>query len=132
MKARHPECDECGRVFQDFNSYKIHQQNYHRPRDVPCPVCGEERFKSGAGAAQHFESGGCSGCHGQEQARRMAYNFVKSQAATQQFMVPQLTYCGDSDGGIPDTPYQCTNCYRQFREVSAMMQHMVFITRILH
>ena len=57
----------------------------------------------------------------------MAYSFVKSQAATQQFMVPQLTYCGDSDddGGVPDTPYQCTNCYRQFREVSAMMQHMV-------
>ena len=72
------ECHECGRVFANSNELNMHMQ-VHRPRNVACPVCGETRFRSGANAVQHVESGYCTGCRGQDRARENIYKYAQSQ-----------------------------------------------------
>ena len=64
---------------------------------MSCPVCGETRFRTSDGAVQvrtlifsswnastiliskHVESGACSGCRGQERARKNVYQFLNQQ-----------------------------------------------------
>jgi hypothetical protein len=77
----------------------------HCPRNVPYPVCGEVRFRSGANAVQHVESGYCSGCRGHDNARQQIYNFASLKPTMKPNMnsVPQLTY-GGSYGAIPHCP----------------------------
>jgi hypothetical protein len=96
----------------------------HRPRNVPCPICGEGRFRSGANAVQHVESGFCSGCRGADNARQQIYDFASRQRAMQPFLsdVPRLTY-GGYDNDVPDLPYSCPQCDRSFRQLSQLLQH---------
>ncbi|KAL3791868.1 hypothetical protein HJC23_010728 [Cyclotella cryptica] len=117
------QCGECGRIFNNQNELNMHMQT-HRPRNVACPVCGERRFRSGANAVQHVESGYCSGCLGQDNARRQIYDFARRQRGMQSFMdeTPLLTYDGNT-GGVPDFPYRCRECSRSFRQLSQLMQH---------
>ena len=63
----------------------MHMQ-VHRPRSVACPICGDRRFRTGANAVQHVESGSCSGCQGRDNARRQIYNFARQQQSMQGFM----------------------------------------------
>lgn len=53
----------------------------HRPRNDACPICGDRRFRSGANAVQHVESGYCSGCYSTDgdNDRQQIYNFARSQ-----------------------------------------------------
>ena len=91
-------------------------------RNVACPVCGEVRFESAAGAVQHVESGTRPGCRGRENARRRIYDFVRRSAATQQFLNPALM---DRPSGVVvcEKPYKCTRCPKEFRRRSDLMQH---------
>ena len=100
----------------------MHMQ-VHRPRNVACPVCGDQKFRSGANAVQHVESGYCRGCRGQEQARDQIYRFASSKKTMQPYLngTPLLT--NGSDGGTPDFPYSCQQCSKQFRQLSQLMQH---------
>eukprot|EP00541_Cyclophora_tenuis_P001975 CAMPEP_0116557800 /NCGR_PEP_ID=MMETSP0397-20121206/9448_1 /TAXON_ID=216820 /ORGANISM="Cyclophora tenuis, Strain ECT3854" /LENGTH=114 /DNA_ID=CAMNT_0004083311 /DNA_START=124 /DNA_END=468 /DNA_ORIENTATION=+ len=101
----------------------MHMQT-HRPRNVACPVCGDQRFKSGANAVQHVESGFCRGCRGQENARNQIYEFAKRQGVMHHYMdIPQLTYGDYDDGGVPDFPYHCPQCSVSFRQLSQLLQH---------
>lgn len=101
----------------------MHMQ-VHRPRNVACPVCHQQRFKSGANAVQHLESGYCSGCRGKDKARRQIYDFVKGQKAARHYVngAPMLTN-GDSYSSVPDYPYQCPQCSKAFRQLSQLLQH---------
>ena len=101
----------------------MHMQ-VHRPRSVACPICGDRRFRTGANAVQHVESGSCSGCQGRDNARRQIYNFARQQQSMQGFMngTPLLTN-GGNNYGVPDYPYQCPECYKSFRQLSQLMQH---------
>lgn len=102
----------------------MHMQ-VHRPRNVSCPICGETRFKSGANAVQHVESGYCRGCQGRERARQAIYDFSSRQSAMQQYLTdrPLLTYGGSNQSTVPELPYQCPECSRQFRQLSQLLQH---------
>lgn len=102
----------------------MHMQT-HRPRSVACPLCGEERFRSGANAVQHVESGHCSGCRGRENARQQIYRFTSGQRAMQRYMndVPQITYGDYDDEDVPEYPYRCPDCDKSFRQMSQLLQH---------
>ncbi|KAL7509230.1 hypothetical protein ACHAXN_007148 [Cyclotella atomus] len=117
------QCGECYREFNNQNELNMHMQ-VHRPRDVACPICGERRFKTGANAVQHVESGYCSGCSGADNARRQIYEFAQRQGGMQRYLTgtPQLTHVGSSNG-VPDMPYQCRECNKSFRNLSQLMQH---------
>lgn len=116
-------CGVCNKSFQSQNNLDMHMQ-VHRPTNIACPVCGDRRFKSGANAVQHVESGYCSGCRGRENARRQIYDFTSSKAPMRKYMtdVPLLTN-GSRSSIVPDYPYQCRECSRSFRQLSQLMQH---------
>jgi len=59
------------------NQLKMHMQT-HRERTVVCPVCRSEskKFKTGADAVLHLESGSCAGCKGKDNAKNAIYGFV--------------------------------------------------------
>lgn len=101
----------------------MHMQ-VHRPRNVACPICGEQRFRSGANAVQHVESGYCTGCRGQDNARQQIYEYARRQSSMQPFLngTPMLTY-GDNYSSVPDLPYQCQQCAKSFRQLSQLLQH---------
>lgn len=120
------QCHQCSRSFNTQNELNMHMQ-VHRPRSVSCPICGDTRFKSGANAVQHVESGYCSGCRGQNNARQQIYEFASRQNGMSRFMTerPQLTY-GDwhnNYGNVPEFPYKCPDCSKSFRQLSQLLQH---------
>lgn len=117
------QCSQCYREFNSENELNMHMQ-VHRPRNVACPVCGEQRFRSGANAVQHVESGYCRGCRGKDNARQQIYQFAQSRRGMQPFMTetPLLTN-GSSNSGVPDFPYHCPQCAKSFRQLSQLLQH---------
>lgn len=117
-------CHECGQSYANQNELNMHSQ-VHRPRSVACPVCGEVRFRSGANAVQHVESGYCTGCLGADNARDQIYRFASGQRSMNRYMTeaPRLTYGDGSYGGVPDTPYHCPDCSKSFRQLSQLLQH---------
>lgn len=117
------QCGQCYKNFNSQNQLNMHMQ-VHRPRNVACPICGEQRFRTGANAVQHVEGGHCSGCRGQDNARRQIYEFARRQPSMQGFLngTPLLTNGGYNDG-VPDFPYQCPQCAKSFRNASQLMQH---------
>ena len=120
----------------------------HNPRNVPCPVCGEQRFRSATNAVQHVESGACSGCRGRDNARQRIYEFIGNvQVGNKMFNIltcslmfiylqgsqgmlanpPALEYnCGTRTGAVPDIPYKCQACGKKYKQVSSLMQHQVW------
>lgn len=117
-------CSQCSRNFNNQNQLNMHMQ-VHRPRNVACPVCGDTRFRSPANAVQHVESGYCTGCKGQDNARQQIYQFAQRKGGMQQYMdlTPLLTY-GGGNNAIPDLPYKCPHCVnKSFRHLSQLMQH---------
>jgi Zinc finger, C2H2 type len=118
-------CQVCDRCFDDPNSLKMHMQT-HRPKSIACPLCGEQRFRSGANAVQHVEIGYCTGCLGSDNAREQIYQFASSQRAMRPHIanVQRVSYGGsDSESVVPDIPYSCPNCNRCFRQLSQLLQH---------
>lgn len=117
-------CRVCRRQFDHPNELEMHMQT-HRPRSIACPLCGEERFRSGANAVQHVESGYCSGCRGSANARRQIYRFASSQNGMQPYVnnAPRLTYGDYDDDDVPEHPYSCPDCLRDFKHLSQLLQH---------
>ena len=117
-------CPECGQSFNNHNELKMHSQ-VHRPRNVACPVCGEQRFRSGANAVQHVESGSCSSCRGKDNARKQIYRFASNQRKMQRFLTntPLLTNGSNDDYHVPEYPYRCPECSKPFRQLSQLLQH---------
>jgi Zn-finger nucleic acid-binding protein len=117
-------CQVCDRQFEHPNHLKMHMQT-HRPRNVACPLCGEERFRSGANAVQHVESGYCTGCRGKSNARQQIHKFVMSQRAMQPYVnsVPRLTNGGHDDDDVPEYPYRCHDCGLNYKNLSQLLQH---------
>lgn len=118
------QCRSCSRQFRNQNELNMHMQ-VHRPRNVACPVCGDTRFKSGANAVQHVESGYCSGRPGRQNAREQIYKFSSTKGGMRRYMndVPQLTNGSHFDEGVPDFPYRCPGCSKAFRHLSQLLQH---------
>ena len=119
MQTHISRCDYCGREFQSENSLAQHMKT-HRPKNVSCPICGEQRIGSAANAVAHVESGYCSGCRGQDEARRQIYQYVSGHAPN--LCVPMLENGGHSDQ-VPNSPYKCTYCGKQFGQLSSQMNH---------
>jgi DNA-directed RNA polymerase subunit RPC12/RpoP len=117
------ECSDCSRTFDNQNNLDMHKQ-VHRPRNVSCPICGEQRFKSGANAVQHVESGYCNGCKGVDNARNQIYQFASSKRQMQQYLNgrPMLTN-GGSTNHVPNYPYHCQECSKAFHHLSQLLQH---------
>ena len=119
------QCEECYRAFNTQNELNMHRQ-VHRPKNVACPVCGDRRFRSGANAVQHVESGYCTGCRGADNARDQIYRFANSQSGMTPYLTgnaPRLTNGGYHDGTTPDYPYHCGPCNKFFRQMSQLLQH---------
>mmetsp|Transcript_24658 Transcript_24658/g.53411 ORF Transcript_24658/g.53411 Transcript_24658/m.53411 type:complete len:196 (-) Transcript_24658:146-733(-) len=119
------QCHECFRNFNSQNELNMHMQ-VHRPRNVSCPICGETRFRSGANAVQHVESGYCSGCRGASNARDQIYRFASSQMSMNHYLTdpPMLTNgTGYGGGQTPAYPYCCPECSKSFRQLSQLLQH---------
>lgn len=117
------QCSECNRDFDSQNELNMHMQ-VHRPRNVSCPVCGDTRFRSGANAVQHVESGYCRGCRGSSNARQQIYNYASGQRVMAQYMSgAALLTNGDSTDDVPDFPYQCQQCSKAYRHLSQLLQH---------
>jgi len=118
------QCGECNRVFATQNELNMHMQ-VHRPRSVACPICKERRFRSGANAVQHVESGFCTGCRGTQNARDSIYKFAQQQQTMQPYLTstPMLTNGSHWQEGTPDFPYRCHQCQKSFRQASQLLQH---------
>jgi hypothetical protein len=117
-------CSVCSQTFNNPNNLEMHMQ-FHRPRNVGCPICGEQRFKSAANGVQYVESGYCTGCVGVDNdARDQIYQFASSEPQIQHYShdVPMLTH-GGSTNYIPDFPYHCSDCSTAFRHLSHLLQH---------
>jgi Zinc finger, C2H2 type len=98
----------------------------HRPRTVPCPACGDARFRSGANVVQHMESGYCRSCQGKDFARQQIYDFATKQGAMRPYLTtsyPLLTNGGGHNNVVPDLPYHCPDCSKSFRQLSQLLQH---------
>ncbi|KAI2499137.1 zinc finger protein [Fragilaria crotonensis] len=116
-------CATCGREFGSQNEVNMHMQ-VHRPKEVACPICGDRRFGSGANAVQHVESGSCTGCRGQANARDQIYKYASAKGQMQQFIsTPMLEYQGYTNTGTPEFPYHCQPCNKKFRQMSQLLQH---------
>ena len=99
---------------------------------------------------QHVEAGACPNCPGREAARNGVYNFVarnqvrslttgqgpiwsvfiptKDYQETRHMLSsqPQLEYTGSGASyDIPERPYKCNLCERNFKDLGGMMQHQV-------
>jgi len=128
VEANHQpiRCPECRKIFRTENEVLMHSQ-MHRPRTIACPICGgSKRFKSGANAVQHVESGFCSSCEGSDNARAKIYEYVSKQAPMKQFLsnAPMIGYdYGSNTIDVPDYPYKCPSCNKVFRQLSQLMQH---------
>ena len=120
------QCHQCARSFNSSNELNMHMQ-VHRQKNVSCPVCGDTRFGSSANAVQHVESGYCTGCTGQDNARQQIYEFSSGKGAMRNYMTEtaRLTYGdhGASYDAVPDYPYCCRPCNKQFRNMSQLLQH---------
>ena len=124
------QCKECGRTFQNQNNLNMHMQT-HRPKNKSCPICGVQKFRSGANIVQHVESGYCQCCPGGKQrARKEIYKFVYQKRPMRPYLtndVPLLTYGygsdDDDDVNVPDYPYYCPECNKYFRQLSQLLQH---------
>ena len=118
------QCHQCSRTFGDSNQLKMHMQ-VHRAKTVSCPVCRETRFGSSANAVQHVESGHCSGCRGQDNARQQIYEFSSGKGAMRKYMTetPLLTYGDHRHAAVPEYPYCCRPCNKKFRNMSQLLQH---------
>ena len=100
--------------------------------------------RSQANAVQHVEAGACPNCPGKEAARKGVYNFIAKNQVV--FLVchwlhlammlqetrhmlssqPQLEYMGSAARyNIPDRPYKCDQCDKDFKDLGGMMQHQV-------
>ena len=119
-------CEICDRAFNTENGLNMHKQ-VHRPKLFSCPVCRDQRFRSGANAVQHVESGSCSACHGRDNARQQIYDFASQQKGMRRFMteVPLLTFGGNETNRVaPNFPYMCRDCDKAFRQLSQLLQHL--------
>jgi hypothetical protein len=121
-----PRCTICtrefiGKNFRDsLNQLKMHRQS-HLPRAVTCPVCRSDRkFRSGADAILHLESGYCEGCRGQANAKQQIYEYVSRHAPQFVSSHPLLEWDG-SFGRDPE--YSCKICGKVFTALSSLMQH---------
>ena len=103
-----------------------------RERSVPCPGCGKMHYTMGD-TAQHFESGRCSACPGQDNARRAAYAYARGTNLNNAFFTnatPMLTFNGagaqdySNDYQHDGTNYRCPACQRSFRMLSALLNHL--------
>jgi hypothetical protein len=107
------ECQECYRNFNTPNELKMHLQT-HRPQNVACPLCGEDRFRSTANVVQHVESGSCSGCPGKSNAKVMVRNITD---------IPSHAVDGDYEcNDVADFP--CPDCNKCFPHCSQLCQHI--------
>ena len=121
-------CDECGKPFRDANALLQHKRT-HQPKSFACPGCSK-MYRGLTDTALHFESGSCSACHGQDNARRAAYQLVTQQKGGASFLVNPLMIAdgGGAAGGYTDAGpnYCCPSCHKTFRQLSALMQHQQF------
>jgi Zn-finger nucleic acid-binding protein len=111
-----------------------HQQ-VHKPKNHSCPLCGVQRFRSQANAVQHVEAGACPNCPGREAARNGVYNFVARNQETRHMLSsqPQLEYTGSGASyDIPERPYKCNLCERNFKDLGGMMQHQEYAHRMVN
>ena len=92
----------------------------HKPRNVSCPVCGEQRFRNPRDAVAHVESGYCTSCTGQDNALKHIYQFTQQRAP--QYLSNRLMI-GNGDYGVPDKAYSCNSCGKAFQKLSSLMQH---------
>ena len=119
------ECSDCGRYFRNAHDLKQHRQ-VHRPRTVPCPVCGQ-LYKSSTDAVLHIETGYCHGCRGRDNARRAVYGMVSQHAAHLTSRGQQMLEYGSSGGGTgwqaSGANYRCQGCHREFHSLGSLMQH---------
>lgn len=118
------ECDQCQRNFNSSNELNMHLQ-VHRPKNISCPLCGETRFRSGANAVQHVESGYCTGCVGRDNARQRIYEFASSRPEMRHLLsnVPMIEDGYSGRGTVPTLPYQCNLCGKLCNSLSQLMQH---------
>ncbi len=122
--AVHPphQCDICNRSFQNENHLRMHMQ-VRQPRNTACVGCGK-MYKSPADVVAHFETGYCSACKGQDNARRAVYRFFDANGGGNS-LVRAIGYGSSSgDGYDPDGDnYCCPKCNRRFKRLDSLMQH---------
>lgn len=116
------DCSECGKSCGNDNNLRMHMQK-HRSRTVSCPICGRQNFKTGAGAVAHVESGFCPSCPGRDNARTEILRFATQQRQLNPFLTGRKLLSNGEGMQVPDFPYQCTQCNRYFRDMSALLQH---------
>ena len=63
----------------------------HRPRLIPCILCGSKLFGDVSGMVQHVESGSCRGCRGPAQARAQILLFTTRHPRLLQLPQPAHT-----------------------------------------
>lgn len=102
-----------------------------RARTVACPGCGRMHFSMGD-TAQHFESGRCSSCPGEDYARRQAYGMARQMGIGNQFFVNNNNLLTFNDSGQEDHQagyeaggqnYRCPSCQKTFGQFSALLNH---------
>jgi len=122
------ECRDCRRTFRDENALGQHAAT-HRPRSFPCPGCGR-KYRGLTDTAAHFESGSCTSCLGEENARRAAFDLVAGQRGGRSFLAsaPLMLEDGPGSGGgggySYDGPnFKCAACGKLFSKLASLMQH---------
>ncbi|CAD7928046.1 unnamed protein product [Amoebophrya sp. A120] len=126
-------CDDCGRCIQSgANNWQSNKNNLaqhaktHRPRNLACPVCGEQRFHSATGVALHFEGGNCTKCRNPGQAAGLTYQFVRNQAPNfLNHAICDRDFTHEVNPNyVPNNAYNCPTCGKNFSKFASLSQHM--------
>jgi len=130
LRCSYPDCN---RIIQtEANNHRhnnnnlVQHQNRHRPRNLTCPGCGEQRFNTASGVALHFERGHCTACRDQETAEAAVFGLINRrlpQFLNHAICDEDITHEFDNNY-VPAQAYRCPHCNKIFNRFSSLNQHL--------
>ena len=128
------ECEQCGRMFDSLQRYKIHENHSHvKKQRIPCPLC-KKTFKTKANLKGHIavihdgQTEICDQCKGEFRGKVGLATHIKSKYKTNKpkyiFYIIKKNLKLFSVVHERRKDWKCDNCSKEFSIRSNLMQHV--------